>query len=98
MRREQAEEGFADAIAEKHVAGLLGMGRINVRAEAVAANFLKRAGEAAGVAGELDRGGICEKLALAAGGGLNETAKEHANPTEKQEGQAEQRGGSPVAA
>jgi hypothetical protein len=83
MGSHEAEERFAQPVAEKHVAGLLSLSGIDVRAKAIASNFLERARKAGWIARELDRGSVSEEFALAADGSLNEAAKEKANPTEK---------------
>ena len=90
MRVHEVEERFAHAVAEEHVAGFLGMGRLELRAEAQAADLLERAGQARRVARELHRGGVGEELALAADGGLDEPAKQDADPADHQQRQPEQ--------
>ena len=47
----------------------------------VAADFLQRAGEPAGIARELHGRGVGQKFALTADGGLNQSAEENANRT-----------------
>ena len=74
------------------------MGRFEARAEAVPADLLQRAGEAEWVAGELHGRGVGEELALAADGGLDEPAKEDADPANGQQQQSEQRQRIAVAA
>src|SRR5262245_30341048 len=88
MGGHEAEKRCADAVAEEHVAGLFGLGRIYMGAEAVAANFLERAREAGGVAGELDGGSVGEEFTLAADGGLNEAAKEDAEPADQKQSES----------
>ncbi len=85
------EERLAHAVAEEHVAGFRGVSGLELRAVAQAANLLQRAGQAGRVAGELHRRGIGEELALPADGGLDEPAKEHADPANHDQHQAEQR-------
>ena len=91
VRVHQVEERFAHAIAEEHVAGFLGVGRLELRAVAQAADLLQRAGQARRVARELHRRGVGQELALAADGGLDEPAKEDADPANHYQRQPQQR-------
>ena len=91
MRVHHVEERLAHAVAEEHVAGFLGVRRLELRAEAQAADLLQRAGQARRVARELHRRGVGEKLALPADGRLDEPAEEDANPANHDQRQPQQR-------
>ena len=92
MGFQQANERFADAISEKHVGQFLGMGVAQARARfAQAADFFQRAGDASGIARELNGRGVGQKFALAADGGLDEPPKKNADVADDQQQQTEQR-------
>ena len=61
------------------MAELRGVAADHVAAQRVAADFPERAGDAAGIAGELHGGGVGEEFALARHGGLDEPAEEIAD-------------------
>ena len=77
-RPESAEEG-AEALGEEEVRELRGVGVGQARTERVAADLFQGAGDAGGVARELDGGGVGEEFALARHGGLDEAAEEIAH-------------------
>ena len=91
------ENGFAQAVAEKHVAHVGSVLGFQFGTVFVGADFLERAGQAAGVAGELHGRGVGEKFALATHGGLNQAAKENAGGTEDDEGETKEREGIAIA-
>jgi hypothetical protein len=91
MGFEQADERFADAVAEKHMRQLLGVRVAEARTRfAEAADFFQRAGNAARIARELDGRGVGEKLALAADGGLDETTEKNADVADDEQSKTEQ--------
>ena len=98
MRGHEAEERFAHAVAEKHVAQVGRVFGFQARTETVLADFLERAGKPAGIARELHGRGIGEKFALAADGGLDQAAKENADGAEQHQSQADERQRIVVAA
>ena len=81
MRGHEAEERFAQAVAEKHVAQVGRVLGFELRTKTVAADFLERAGKAAGIARKLHGRGVGEKFALPADGGLDQPAEENADGT-----------------
>ena len=86
MRGEQAAQPFG----EIHVAGL-GRPRIDeLRAEHGRADSLQRAGDALGVAGELDRRRIGQKLPLPRHGRLDEIAEQQPEKADHHERQADE--------
>ena len=58
---------------------------------AEAADFFQRAGDAAGIARELDGRGVGEKFALAADGGLDEPSEKNADVADEQQHETENR-------
>src|ERR1035441_983613 len=66
------------------------MGRLQLGAEAKVTALPQRARQPRRVARKLDGGGVGEKLALAAYRGLDEPAKEDADPANHQQRQPEQ--------
>ncbi|OQB88778.1 MAG: hypothetical protein BWX84_02777 [Verrucomicrobia bacterium ADurb.Bin118] len=90
MRGERAEERFAHRIAKEHVAGLRRPFGVEGGAVDQTADFLQGAGQALRVARELHRGGIRQKLALPAHGGLNQSSEEHAHPAQQHQHQTKQ--------
>src|SRR5947209_5432108 len=62
-----------------------GMVRENRRPERVAADFFQRAGHAAGIARELNRRRVGEKLTLSRDGGLNQSPEKITDITEHQQ-------------
>ena len=79
MRGEEGIESGRDGPAEEHVARLGSMGIHHLGARLESADLLERAGYPRRIAGELDRRGVGEKLALAAHRGLDEIAHEGAD-------------------
>ena len=90
--REQAEEltQSSDGVAEEHMARLLGVRILDVGALFQRPDLLEGAGDAIGIAGELDGRGISEELALAGDRSLDQVAEEHAHVADHVEGQADQ--------
>ena len=90
MGFEQADERLADAVSKKHVRKFLGVRVAEARTRfAEAADFFQRAGDAAGIARELDGRSVGEKFALAADGGLDEPSKKNADVADNQQREAE---------
>ena len=65
-----------ESLGEKKVADGGGLVGVDTRAERVAANFAERSGNAFGITGELDGGGIGEIFTLSRNGGLDESSEE----------------------
>jgi hypothetical protein len=83
MRRQDALQSRR----EEHVRHLLGARRAELRACRETCDLQQRFLQPAGVARELDRGGIGEPLALAAHGGLEDAPGEQAERSEHHEGE-----------
>ena len=71
------------------MAGIRGIGRLHLRA--IAADLLQGAGQPGRITGELHRGGIGQKLALTADGGLDQTAKKHSHRADENQGHPDDR-------
>ena len=79
--REKVEPRLGEAVPKKHVARFLSSGMVEARGEV--SDFSKGAGDAVRAAGELHGGGVGEKFALAADGGLDELREENSNPSDE---------------
>src|SRR4051812_208879 len=88
MRRE-AKEPALQSISEKEVARLFRAIGLKFRPLGESADFFQRLGQTRGIASELDRGSVRQKFALPADSGLDEPAKQNANPADDDEGNAE---------
>ena len=62
-----------------------------------AADFLQSFGDAVGVAGELDGGGVGEEFALAGNSGLDEAGEENADAADDEESDADEDDGEAAA-
>ena len=90
MSGEHIEPRFGEAVGEKEVAGLFSLGRVKFRTRAEATNFLESASEAKGVAGELHRAGIGQKLALTAHSAFDQFTEKNANAPNDEKADTEQ--------
>src|SRR3546814_5301814 len=84
MRGEQAAE--ADAVAEQHVADLLGLAAVGqLRALVDTRDLLQRAGKARGLAGELHRRRVGQRFARAADAGLDHAPEQQPDVADRSE-------------
>ena len=91
MRCHQTADGAAQPIREKQMAGFLGVRSFELRTAREPADFFQGAGQPVGIAGELDGSGVGQKFPLAADGGLDEPAKEDADPADDDQREPKQR-------
>jgi len=89
----QPEERFADAIPKKHMTGLLGLRRLNVRAMAITADLLQSPGKSCRIARELHRRASARKFTLAAHGCLDEPSEKDPDPSNQKAPPGQQRDG-----
>ena len=87
MGGEQHLQPAAQPLAEEQVARLGGLGALQGRTRIEPQDSLQRSRDSVGIAGELDRLGVCEKLALAAHRGLDQVAEEGSQEADKHQAQ-----------
>ena len=68
---EEVEKAAGEGVAEEHVADFVGVGVADPRAFGQAADLLQCPGDSRRLAGELNRGGVGQELALPADGRLD---------------------------
>jgi len=93
-----AAEHGAETLGEKEMADGGAFRGLERGAEGESADFLERAAEAGGVAGELDGGGVGEEFALTGDCGLDEAAEEIADVADDEEAEADGADGDENAA
>lgn len=83
----EAGQTGAKTLGEEEVADGGGFAGLETGAEGVAADFFQGAGDALGVARELDGGGVGEVFTLSRHGGLDDAAEEIADVADEEEGE-----------